>query len=110
VQLFVTGERGGPFVSAAVAANNAARSASAGEVEGGWWGLGVEGGDGEVRVPCLRRRMTVEDVEEAVGEEKDTAVVYVCGVPGMTDEFVRALVAPKGFGMDPKRVLFEKWW
>lgn len=39
-------------------------------------------------------------------------MVYVCGVPGMTDEFVRALVAPApgGFGMEERRVLFEKWW
>jgi NAD(P)H-flavin reductase len=54
--------------------------------------------------------MTVGDVEEAVGEDKAAAVVYVCGVPGMTDEFVEALVSPDGFGMDPERVLFEKWW
>ncbi|KAH6637026.1 hypothetical protein F5144DRAFT_601716 [Chaetomium tenue] len=83
-----------------------------GGVGSGWWGVGEVGSGGEevIKVPCLRRRMTVRDVEEAVGEEKDAAVVYVCGVPGMTDEFVQALVAPEGFGMDPKRVLFEKWW
>ncbi|KAK4041689.1 oxidoreductase NAD-binding domain-containing protein 1 [Parachaetomium inaequale] len=65
---------------------------------------------GGVGVPFLRRRMTIGDVEEAVGEDKEAAVVYVCGVPGMTDEFVELLVLPEGFGMDPRRVLFEKWW
>jgi hypothetical protein len=61
-------------------------------------------------VPFLRRRMTVGDVEEAVGEDKEAAVVYVCGVPTMADEFVEALVSPEGFGMDRSRVLYEKWW
>jgi NAD(P)H-flavin reductase len=61
-------------------------------------------------VPFLRRRMTVKDVEDAVGSDKEDAVVYVCGMPAMTDEFVQALVCPDGFGMDQKRVLFEKWW
>lgn len=102
VRLFVTGGVGG--------ADSGGGVSGSGGVGDGWWGLGVEGSDGGVKVPCLRRRMTVEDVEEAVGEEKGAAVVYVCGVPGMTDGFVQALVAPEGFGMDPKRVLFEKWW
>ncbi|KAK3308743.1 uncharacterized protein B0T15DRAFT_117392 [Chaetomium strumarium] len=63
-----------------------------------------------VEVPFLCRRVAVRDVEEAVGCDKDDAVVYVCGVPAMTDEFVQALVSPDGFGMDQKRILFEKWW
>lgn len=79
---------------------------------------GGDGGDdgsevvkcGGVDVPVLRRRMTVRDVEDAVGEDKEAAVVYVCGVPTMTDQFVQALVSPEGFGMDKRRVLFEKWW
>ncbi|KAK3901852.1 oxidoreductase NAD-binding domain-containing protein 1 [Staphylotrichum tortipilum] len=65
---------------------------------------------GGVEVPFLRQRITVADVEEAVGGGKEDAVVYVCGVPSMTDEFVDALVSPEGFGMDKRRVLFEKWW
>jgi NAD(P)H-flavin reductase len=76
-------------------------------------GEGTEGsGEGERGVPVVRRRMTVRDVKEAVGEDKEGALVYVCGVPGMTDEFVRGLVAPapEGVGMDERRVLFEKWW
>ncbi|KAL2157572.1 hypothetical protein VTH06DRAFT_5950 [Thermothelomyces fergusii] len=61
-------------------------------------------------VPFLRRRMTVGDVQEAVGADKEAAVVYICGVPRMTDDFVEALVSPEGFGMHRERVLFEKWW
>ncbi|GAB1314233.1 Oxidoreductase NAD-binding domain-containing protein 1 [Madurella fahalii] len=69
------------------------------------------GDDGGIEVPFLRRRMTVADVEEAIGkEDKEAAVVYICGVPAMTDEFVEALVSAEGFGMDKGRVLFEKWW
>jgi ferredoxin-NADP reductase len=62
------------------------------------------------KVPFLRRRMSVSDVEQAVGEDKEAAVVYICGVPLMTDQFVEALVSPAGLGMQQKRVLFEKWW
>ena len=79
-----------------------------------------EGGDAErevvrcsssgVDVPFLKRRVTISDVEEAVGEDKETTVVYVCGVPTMTDEFVEALVSPEGLGMEEDRVKFEKWW
>ncbi len=65
---------------------------------------------GSVEVPFLRRRVTVGDVEEAVGDDKEAVAVYVCGVPSMTDEFVESLTSPHGLGMDPARVLFEKWW
>lgn len=71
---------------------------------------GVVSCAGGVGVPFLRRRMAVRDVEEAVGRDKEAAVVYICGVPTMTDEFVQALVSPEGFGMDKRRVLCEKWW
>ncbi|KAH6845553.1 hypothetical protein B0I37DRAFT_434772 [Chaetomium sp. MPI-CAGE-AT-0009] len=104
VRLFLTGGGGGVGSVAA-----AASSVSAGG-GGGDGPRGLVVGGGEFGVPCLRRRMTVGDVEEAIGGEKEAAVVYVCGVPGMTDEFVEALVAPDGFGMDPRRVLFERWW
>jgi hypothetical protein len=82
-------------------------TAGDGEGEGG---KGVVTCSGGVDVPFLRRRMTVGDVEDAVGRDKEAALVYVCGVPGMTDEFVDALVSPEGFGMERGRVLFEKWW
>ncbi|KAK4453097.1 hypothetical protein QBC34DRAFT_216649 [Podospora aff. communis PSN243] len=63
-----------------------------------------EGGD----VKFEKRRIRLEDVEEALDEEKEDAVVYVCGLPSMTDEFVDGLVAKSG--MEEKRVLSEKWW
>ncbi|KAL2179053.1 uncharacterized protein P884DRAFT_276137 [Thermothelomyces heterothallicus CBS 202.75] len=65
---------------------------------------------GAYLVPFSRKRMTVRDVQEAVGKNKGATVIYICGVPRMTDDFVEALVSPEGFGMDQKRVLFEKWW
>jgi ferredoxin-NADP reductase len=89
---------------------------------------GLSYGKGEVscdrlelrpKVPCELRRMTcdtcvdrapVNDLAEAVGKDKDVAVVYVCGPPAMTDEFVAYLTSRDGLGMDPERVLFEKWW
>ncbi|KAI3318219.1 hypothetical protein HD806DRAFT_526534 [Xylariaceae sp. AK1471] len=68
-----------------------------------------EGGD----LPFHARRCTVDDVAAAVGTaaERRFAVVYVCGVPTMTDEFVAKLTdREKGVGMEPHRVLCEKWW
>lgn len=65
-------------------------------------------------VPFLSRRMTVDDVTDAVGRDpadRRFAVVYICGVPAMTDEFVKELTDPKGsVAMEPHRVLCEKWW
>ncbi|KAK1833294.1 hypothetical protein QBC39DRAFT_303095 [Podospora conica] len=78
--------------------------------EGGGEGvLPWSGGEGLV---YERRRMTVGDVAEVVGGDKGAAVVYVCGVPGMTDGFVEGLTGTGegGLGMERERVLFEKWW
>ncbi|KAK4127431.1 hypothetical protein N657DRAFT_661557 [Parathielavia appendiculata] len=61
-------------------------------------------------VPFSRRRIMVRDVKRAVGVDKEAALVYICGVPAMTDEFVEALTSPGGIGMEKSRVLFEKWW
>ncbi|KAI1371489.1 hypothetical protein F4677DRAFT_307668 [Hypoxylon crocopeplum] len=70
------------------------------------------GGDGGDDLPFHGRRMTVDDVAVALGdaEERRSSVVYVCGVPTMTDEFVQKLTDPHGLGLDPPRVLCEKWW
>lgn len=73
------------------------------------------GGGGEGRIPSLdlafeQRRITVQDVGEAIGADKRSAVVYVCGVPRMTDEFVEKLTSPAGLGLEPHKVLYEKWW
>ncbi|KAK5050409.1 hypothetical protein LTR84_003690 [Exophiala bonariae] len=56
------------------------------------------------------RRISQNDLLEALGSEDGRAntVVYVCGLPTMTDQYVELLKnAP---GMDEKRVLCEKWW
>ncbi|CAN8095539.1 unnamed protein product [Discula destructiva] len=72
-------------------------------------------GDGDGRIdgldlPFKRRRVTIEDIAEAVGDDKRGVVVYVCGVPKMTDDFVEKLTSPTGLGLEPHRVLYEKWW
>lgn len=58
----------------------------------------------------LRRRISHEDLLNAIGPstERSGTVIYVCGPPGMTDEFVGLLRAAEG--MEEKRVLCEKWW
>lgn len=58
------------------------------------------------------RRIKREDLEEAVGgsSERRFTVVYVCGVPAMTDKFVEELTDAQGLGMAPHTVLCEKWW
>ncbi|KAL8917280.1 MAG: hypothetical protein Q9208_008056 [Pyrenodesmia sp. 3 TL-2023] len=55
-------------------------------------------------------RLDSRSLLDAVGPVKDRkgVVVYVCGVPSMTDEFVSLLRGAEG--MDDKRVLCEKWW
>lgn len=78
---------------------------------GGGAGAAEEGsGDNLQGIPFKQRRITVEEIAEAVGDDKRFAVVYVCGVPGMTDEFVEKLTFPQGLGLEPHRVLHEKWW
>ncbi|KAI8964883.1 hypothetical protein F5Y11DRAFT_314710 [Daldinia sp. FL1419] len=73
-------------------------------------------GDGEGKgsgVPFQARRMTVDDITAAVGgaEERKSTVVYVCGVPTMIDDFVQKLTDREdGLGMEPQRVLCERWW
>lgn len=74
---------------------------------------GKQGGDGTIEgldLPFKRRRITVDDVDQVLGDDKRFSVVYICGVPGMTDEFVDKLTSPQGLGLDKHRVLFEKWW
>ncbi|KAI5919100.1 NADH-cytochrome b-5 reductase [Camillea tinctor] len=66
-----------------------------------------DGGD----VVCCRRRITIDDVATAILDTM-SAIVYICGVPSMTDEFVQKLTDRQdgGLGMEPHRVLCEKWW
>lgn len=77
----------------------------------------VDSGDGpdyvacnEVEVPFQSRRITADDITAAVGQDGAAAVVYICGVPAMTDQFVASLTVKDGPALEPARVLFEKWW
>ncbi|KAG9239294.1 putative oxidoreductase NAD-binding domain-containing protein 1 [Amylocarpus encephaloides] len=56
------------------------------------------------------RRITAEDILNELGpvEDRSNVVVYVCGPPQLTDEFVE--VAKKAEGMKEENVLCEKWW
>lgn len=58
----------------------------------------------------LRRRIEHNDLFEALGPEqrRRSTLVYVCGLPAMTDHYVELL--RKAPGMEEKRVLCEKWW
>lgn len=74
---------------------------------------GGEAEDGKIdglNLSFKRRRLTVEDVDQAIGADKRFAVVYICGVPKMTDDFVEILSSPTGLALEPHRVLYEKWW
>ena len=57
-----------------------------------------------------KRRILHSDLLNALGPEHKRAgtVVYVCGPPKMTDEFVE--VMRRAEGMSEERVLCEKWW
>ncbi|TGJ84299.1 hypothetical protein E0Z10_g4445 [Xylaria hypoxylon] len=72
-----------------------------------------EEGNASFTIPFHPRRCTLEnDVAKAVDNPR-FAVVYVCGVPTMTDEFIAKLTGREsegGLGMEPHRVLCEKWW
>jgi len=56
------------------------------------------------------RRITSQDLLDALGpvEQRQNTVCYVCSVPTMTDELVEQ--AQRAEGVDPRQVLFERWW
>ena len=64
----------------------------------------------EANVATKYRRIHHDDLFEALGPEDTRAntVIYVCGLPNMTDEYVELL--QKAPGMEVRRVLCEKWW
>lgn len=64
----------------------------------------------DVDLPFEKRRMNQSDLTQAIGADKTSAVVYICGLPTMTDDFVEKLTSPQGHALDPNRVLCEKWW
>lgn len=63
-----------------------------------------------IGVKFAARRISLADIASAIANDSDSAVVYVCGIPSMTDEMVEKLVSEHGLGMKCDRVLFEKWW
>ena len=76
---------------------------------------GKEAGEaGEVKVEGFhnlqRRRIQERDLMGALGpvKERGSTVCYICGVPGMTDDFVERV--RRVDGMKEENVLFEKWW
>lgn len=69
---------------------------------------GIESFDTDLNIQP--RRITKDDLLQSLGpvnERKDT-VCYICGVPGMTDEFIE--IVKNADGMEKKNILFEKWW
>ena len=71
---------------------------------------GVEGHVESKSVQHVSRRIKHGDLLECLGPEeaRRNTVVYVCGPPKMTDEYVE--VFGKAAGMEERRVLCEKWW
>lgn len=63
---------------------------------------------GNQRTVC--GRINHKALVDALGpvQERQGVVVYVCGTPSMTDDFVGFLKWSEG--MEEKRVLCEKWW
>jgi hypothetical protein len=61
-------------------------------------------------IEVTRRRIAGVDLLDTLGpvEERGGTMCYICGVPGMTDEFVEK--ARKAEGMAKENILFEKWW
>lgn len=59
-----------------------------------------------------KRRIQLQDVAGALGSEDDkkSSIVYVCGVPAMTDYFVEQLTSSSGLALNKQQVLSEKWW
>lgn len=65
---------------------------------------------GERALEYIGRRISKLDVEDALGPivDRTRTVVYICGVPTMTDEIVKIAKEAKGINAD--NVLCEKWW
>lgn len=73
-------------------------------------GMDSEKSSGEKNMSVERRRIKHDDLFEALGPEnlREKTLVYACGLPQMTDEYVELL--RKAPGMSEGRVLCEKWW
>jgi ferredoxin-NADP reductase len=56
-------------------------------------------------------RLTRDELRAAVVEDGTKAdLVYVCGPPAMTDEFVETLASGDDAVIERGRVMTEKWW
>ena len=56
------------------------------------------------------RRLSADELVEVVQEgqaDRGSSLVYICGPPGMTDEFTEVLTQA---GVDEKMIMTEKWW
>ncbi|KEY64811.1 hypothetical protein S7711_09143 [Stachybotrys chartarum IBT 7711] len=63
------------------------------------------------RVDVRAGRLSAAELRAAVAREDAAGTfVYVCGPPGMTDEFVEALAGGEEPVVERRRVLTEKWW
>lgn len=71
-------------------------------------GQAAQHSTGDVRIQ--ERRITPDDVRDVLGPvaERGGTVFYACGVPTMTDTFVK--VAEMAEGMRAENVLCERWW
>lgn len=74
---------------------------------------GAEEQDKDERSTCvtvLKRRMNYDDLDKEIkpSERAENTLVYVCGLPSMTDDYVDVIRKAPGF--NEKRVLCEKWW
>jgi NAD(P)H-flavin reductase len=68
---------------------------------------GSRSGDDAIQLPqTFNRRIEGKDLLAAVGGGKHGTVCFVCGPPGMTDEFVEFL----GELVGKEKVFCEKWW
>ncbi|KAF7913320.1 hypothetical protein BELL_0147g00050 [Botrytis elliptica] len=61
-------------------------------------------------IEAHHRRISNKDIDLALGtmEERSRTIVYICGPPTMTDSMVSYIRNLPG--IDPSRVLCEKWW
>lgn len=65
--------------------------------------------DTDIQYPHQRRRMTGADLKSSIGKfPEDRTLVYICGPPVFTDQFISMAVAQTR--LPRERVLAEKWW
>ena len=61
-------------------------------------------------IDIYTRRLSADELVEVVQDgqaDRGSSLVYICGPPGMTDEFTEALTQA---GVDEEMIMTEKWW